>query len=383
MLFAGCSYTWGQSLHYYGGFSDDVHKKDGFFYENELRPHHYQYNVDNRFATKVADYFGRKAIVAARNGNSNPLMVDWIYRKLKQHPTIDCIVVQSTSFHRGFPKRNEKEQIEDFNNLIDYCDSHSILIKFLHMDLGGGDYLLNKEFKLSKKIIERTILFDDKLDWFHTLIPNMGKYDYRTVASDFPEVSDTHFNLKGHDYVSKNIIQSLLKSNYSIIKKIEIPKLLDNIFFKKSDFDELYQYYNTNFSNNPKRQYLLYKNISESCAYDVDISDNNLINSFIDKIKKYNPIRCWMLVYSPYASTGFHSDLSDDFYRYVFEIQSSNNSKFVYVNYDEFKSIDNFEDKILFIGSAIHSFENKSTTDTRIAIVFDTTIPIHKRENLN
>ena len=134
------------------------------------------------------------------------------------------------------------------------------------MDLGDGDYLLNKEFKLSKKIIERTILFDDKLDWFHTLIPNMGKYDYRTVASDFPEVSDTHFNLKGHDYVSKNIIQSLLKSNYSIIKKIEIPKLLDNIFFKKSDFDELYQYYNTNFSNNPKKQYLLYKNIFRVCC---------------------------------------------------------------------------------------------------------------------
>lgn len=222
MIFAGCSYTWGQSLHLYGGFNDDRHPRDGFYYEESLLPHHYQYNVDNRFATKVADYFGRKPIVAARNGNSNPLMIDWVYRVLKQNPNTDCIIVQSTSFSRGYNQLGDDDkQIESFNELIKFVENQNILIRFIHMDLGEN----HSRIELSEEIKSRTILYDGKLDFYHTVLEENGKRDYRTVASDF-EGNDTHFNIEGHKYLAKIIIKELEKSNYEIVKKSELPKLI-------------------------------------------------------------------------------------------------------------------------------------------------------------
>ena len=45
IVFAGCSFTWGQSLHFfaYGDESHNIHPLDGNYYENKLLPHHYQY----------------------------------------------------------------------------------------------------------------------------------------------------------------------------------------------------------------------------------------------------------------------------------------------------------------------------------------------------
>lgn len=382
MLFAGCSFTWGQSLHYYGGFHDDKHPKDGFYYENDLLPHHYQYNVDNRFATKVADYFGRKPIVSARNGNSNPLMVDWIYRTIKLHPTIDCVIVQTTSFARGYSQsKNNQQQIKMLDDLIDYCESYDIMIRFVHMDIGGVEPGMEERIQISEKIQKRTILFDGKYDWFHILLcDNNQTYDYRTVASDFKDSRDTHFNIKGHEYLTKIIIDELLKSNYYPIQKIELPKLFDNNLFFKNDLDEVYDYYNKNYSNTSHHQFLLLKNTNESCACDIDLIEKNLITSFSEKLNKYDLIRVWMLVYTPTKSTGFHSDSSESFYRYVYEIKSVPDSRFIYIHYDKFKSISDFEDKILYIGNSVHSFQNDNKTDTRIAIVFDVKKPIHKRE---
>lgn len=379
MLFAGCSYTWGQSLHYYAGFPDENHPKDGFYYEHSLLPHHYQYNVDNRFATKVSDYFGRRPIVSARNGNSNPLMVDWIYRTIEEHPSIDCMIVQTTSFARGYGQnKNETQQLEEFDNLIDYCDERDILIRFLHMDLAGG---VPGAIELSEKIKNRTILFDGKLDWFHTMFRGEdGKMDYRTVASDYGN-TDTHFNLKGHEYLSKIIIEELSKSNYVPIKKLNLPKLFNTELFTKSDFDKLSTYYNLHHKESRHHQFLIFNDTNDSVAYDIDLRSENLIDSFMQKISKNELLRVWMLVYKPEKSTGFHSDSSKDFHRYVFEIQTSNDSVFRYIEYDEFKSITDFKNKVLYIGDSVHTFENKSKTDTRIAIVFDTKHPIHKIEN--
>jgi len=376
ILFAGCSYTWGQSLHYCGNFPDDVHPRDGFYYEDNLKPHHYQYNVDNRFATKVSDYFGRKALVSARNGNSNPLMVEWIYKSLSGNPTVDCVIVQTTSFSRGYyQNKNDIQQIEEFNNLIDYCEERDILIKFIHMDLGGD---IPTPIAISDKIKNRTILFDGKLDWFHTMYKDKnGNRDYRTIGCDY-DVSDTHFNLKGHDYLTKIIIDSLKKSNYVPIKKLSLPKLFNTNLFIKSDFNVVHNHYNEKYKDTRYHQFLLYNNTNDSVAYDINLIDKNIIQSFIEKVNKYDLIRVWMLVYLPEKSTGFHTDSSDDFHRYVYEIQTSDDSSFKYIEYDVFKSINNFNNNVLYIGNSVHSFENKSKTDTRVAIVFDTKYPIHK-----
>ena len=54
--------------------------------------------------------------MAARNGNSNPLMIDWVYTVLEQNPNTDCIIIQSTSFARGYNQLgDDNKQIDEFN----------------------------------------------------------------------------------------------------------------------------------------------------------------------------------------------------------------------------------------------------------------------------
>jgi len=370
MIFAGCSYTWGQSLHLYGGFNDDKHPRDGFFYDKLLLPHHYQYNVDNRFATKVADYFGRKPIVAARNGNSNPLMVTWIYQKLKENPNTDCIIVQSTSFARGYNQLgDDNKQIDEFNKLIKFVEEKDILIRFIHMDLGGEHSTL----ELSEEIKSRTILYDNKLDFYHTMLVVNEKRDYRTIGADFSN-SDTHFNLKGHEYLTKIIIEELEKSNYENVKKIELPKLVKNKIFNKNDFDSLLDF----VKHNDKKQYLLYSVDKNNVAYDEDLTDTNLIDDVIKKLQNFKLLNIWLMKYPPNYSLGYHQDSTHDSNRYVYEVQPSDNSFFEFFNYNKISKIENINDDILYIGNTFHDFKNNSKTNTRISVVFDTKLKINK-----
>lgn len=370
MIFAGCSYTWGQSLHLYGGFNDDRHPRDGFFYEESLLPHHYQYNVDNRFATKVADYFGRKPIVAARNGNSNPLMIDWVYRVLKENPNTDCIIVQSTSFARGYNNfGDDVKQVEAFNDLIEFVENKDILIRFIHMDLGGE----NDGIELSDEIKKRTILYDGKLDFYHTILEVNGKRDYRTVGADFQN-SDTHFNPTGHDYLTKIIIEELEKSNYENVKKIGLPKVIKNKIFSKNDFDSLLDF----IKDDDKKQYLLYSIDKNNVAYDEDLTDNDLINHVIEKLEKFKLLNIWLMKYPPSYGLGYHQDSTQTSNRYVYELQSSDNSFFEFFNYNKISKIENINDDILYIGNTFHDFKNNSKTSTRISLVFDTKLKINK-----
>lgn len=370
MIFAGCSYTWGQSLHLYGGFNDDRHPQDGFYYEESLLPHHYQYNVDNRFATKVSDYFGRKPIVCARNGNSNPLMIDWIYGKLKENPNTDCIIVQTTSFARGYNQLgDDNKQIQAFNELIKFVEERDILIRFIHMDLGGE----HGGIELSDEIKSRTILYDGKLHFFHTMLVKNGSRDYRVVGADFG-TSDTHFNLVGHQYLTKIIIEELEKSNYENVKKIGLPKLIKNKIFNKHDFNSLLDF----VKDSDKKQYLLYSTDKNNVAYDEDLTDNNLINHVIEKLQKFKLLNIWLMKYPPNYGLGYHQDATQTSNRYVYELQSADNSFFEFFNYNKISKIENINDDILYIGNTFHDFKNNSKTNTRISLVFDTKIKLTK-----
>ena len=100
IVFAGCSFTWGQSLHFfeYGENSDNIHPLDGQYYQNKLLPHHYQYNVDNRFPTIVSDYFGRKPIVDANNGGSTESICNTMRKRSMSIAILckdSCTVVRS------------------------------------------------------------------------------------------------------------------------------------------------------------------------------------------------------------------------------------------------------------------------------------------------
>lgn len=227
IVFGGCSYTWGQSLHFYGNFNDDEHPKDGCYYSNKLLPHHYQYNVDHRFATIVSDFFGRKPIVCATNGNNNELIVKFIEKSINEYT--DLVIFQSTAWTRcyewlGGKNGGIKNQVILMDNLIDFCESKNILIRFIHLDvdsciLGVDDTFKEGENLLTQKIIDRTILIDERKSFYHLTERNIvGERPKYTVWGDYEyQPPDKHFNKLGHEYIANILIKHLEK----IIKKPE------------------------------------------------------------------------------------------------------------------------------------------------------------------
>ena len=134
IVFAGCSFTWGQSLHFfaYGDESDNIHPLDGNYYENKLLPHHYQYNVDKRFPTIVSDYFGRKPIVEANNGGST----ESIYKTMgKINEYTDAVIVQTTQFHRSLETGiSLTKQVSMLESIVDICEKKGLILRFIHWD---------------------------------------------------------------------------------------------------------------------------------------------------------------------------------------------------------------------------------------------------------
>lgn len=386
MLFTGCSFTWGQSLHYFGEFPDDEHPKNGMFYEDKLRTHHYQYNVDNRFATTVADYFGRKPVVAAGNGGDNYDSIMWARKildggdaghnkKTLAVDNIDCIIFQTTSFGRAWHSHNvdENQQIALIQEFIDYVESMGILIRFIHYDW--------EDWTMPQSVKDRTIKFDDKWSWYH-IIENSGTsskkkrpqdFDKRIVAHNFPETADSHFNLKGHQYLHDIIVENLIESGYGEkYVTLRKPKFIESDFYlRHNDYSHLVRHYYDNDSSKRIQQILLYSKDKDSTAYDLDYSDKN-IKPIKQRLDKYGLLNMWMMVYPPNSSVGWHQD-SISHYRYVYELQRTDEGGFEWILGNRFLRMREFQrEDTLLIGDYIHRFVNDSNSDTRISLVFDT-----------
>ena len=180
IVFAGCSFTWGQSLHFfqYGDGSDNIHPLDGDYYENKLLPHHYQYNVDNRFPTIVSDYFGRKPIVDAHNGGST----ESIYKTMKKINNLtDAVIVQTTQFHRSLevPKKIKDKSIK----ILGMDTFHKITSE----PINRKDKIIYTDNKYYKYLACSSIVHNK-----HNLI-------------------DEHFSPKGHRMLANEIIKNLEK----------------------------------------------------------------------------------------------------------------------------------------------------------------------------
>ena len=193
IVFGGCSLTWGQSLHYHSGYRDLYIPPDGIFDGNKLNHRHYQYILDNRFATKVSDYFGRKSIVRAENGGENCQIVNIVDEFTNENT--DVIIIQTTAFSRCKDK-SITEQIDLFLNLLKKYEKN-IIIKFIHWDIPI-------EF-LPKEILDKTIFFNDKHSFWDLLMHKDSKY---SIEYSFG-IPDKHFNQDGHDLIANTIIKEL------------------------------------------------------------------------------------------------------------------------------------------------------------------------------
>jgi hypothetical protein len=237
IVFAGCSYTWGQSLWYHGNFENDIHPKDGMFYGDMICPECMDYMIENRFATQVAKHFGKEARVRAKNGGSNQSILHFCNEAIDKNT--ELIIIQTTHFLRD--KLSVTEQIEAYEKFVEKMESKDIPVRFIHwmcIDLEHEEYELIKndnwfdgyfrENRVHSQIIkDRTILLDGDFNfWKWTELGAAIRYyskekyseiEKRTIVGYFghPETAnhrDSHFSIYGHNVVAESII-NYIKEN--------------------------------------------------------------------------------------------------------------------------------------------------------------------------
>lgn len=77
MIFAGCSFTWGQGLYYYSNLDTLQEPPPDQYNESLVRESHLEYAATIRYPRLVARYFNSFEFVHPRNGGSNEGAVDY------------------------------------------------------------------------------------------------------------------------------------------------------------------------------------------------------------------------------------------------------------------------------------------------------------------
>lgn len=111
IIFAGCSFTWGEGLELYSNYSSvpyDYYKKHQYHWPhvNEIggiKDSHIEWIKSNRYSRKVANHFNTFDLVWPENGGSFNTMKSHIENNLEKYgEDISHIVVQLTEHTRDF-----------------------------------------------------------------------------------------------------------------------------------------------------------------------------------------------------------------------------------------------------------------------------------------
>lgn len=134
MIFAGCSFTWGQGLYYYSGMDTLVPPKPHEFHESEVQHSHVEFAKSRRFPRLVANHFNSFEVCQPWNGGSftsitnywnnalSPTPVDPFHKTMDNHDywnqgyeydDFEYIVYQMTMWNRSNIK---KEWAQEYFN---------------------------------------------------------------------------------------------------------------------------------------------------------------------------------------------------------------------------------------------------------------------------
>jgi hypothetical protein len=263
IIFAGCSFTWGQGLYYYSNLPTLKEPAPDQYDPNLLTASHIKYTEILRFPRLVTNHFKTFEWVHPLNGGSHKSIIQWWKTSLDtsinslthvdstpvkkiSSQEISHIVFQLTQPHRcplldlGYdepvafgdaylPKNQDvfekwlnKNQIK-FDSYEDYYINYSLnTVK---------DFLIECENKGLKVLIlnwpknNNNFIKNDKwlIDRFCTIkYKNNIYYDIETLMKDFPSMSihkdfenlidppiDTHPSKKCHELIAQNIIKRL------------------------------------------------------------------------------------------------------------------------------------------------------------------------------
>jgi hypothetical protein len=109
IIFAGCSFTWGQGLYYYSEMTNVIPQTDENFHPNNLTDAHIDYKNILRFPRLVANHFNTFEVVKKSNGGSDIDSINFIDEIFNDGGTngkynieeIDYIIFQTSQIVRN------------------------------------------------------------------------------------------------------------------------------------------------------------------------------------------------------------------------------------------------------------------------------------------
>jgi len=220
MVFAGCSFTWGQGLYFYHDMDKShIPLKPNEYDECKLKSKDFLYKNTLRFPRLVANHFNTFDVVQRSNGGTDDISMYFIKEILNIHPTneisnfkfdfddIEYVIIQTTQPKRStieFILENTKYNYSRANEGETYynpnfsCDDHGWKLvknekeKFL-LWLEKNNHSIDDGFKLmNKQILQR----------FKTLIQYLESKNIKTKilswTNDYIELikNDEYFNDK-------------------------------------------------------------------------------------------------------------------------------------------------------------------------------------------
>jgi hypothetical protein len=78
IIFAGCSFTWGQGLYFYSDLPDVPKIGDVDYHDNKFKDSHFKFKDTLRFPRLVANHFNTFEVVKKQNGGSDKHSIEFV-----------------------------------------------------------------------------------------------------------------------------------------------------------------------------------------------------------------------------------------------------------------------------------------------------------------
>lgn len=164
MIFAGCSFTWGQGLYYYSNLSTLEEPKPDHYDPNLVRFTHFEFLKSVRYPRLVAHHFNSFEICQPFNGGSTPTIISWWENCFKN----DGPLRKSISGITNNPRYDYQDVSHVFFQFTQWGRSHSLFVPIVVED---GSYTAKvthfgtiNDTNFKSQLIEHGMTIDDYID---------------------------------------------------------------------------------------------------------------------------------------------------------------------------------------------------------------------------
>jgi hypothetical protein len=223
IIFAGCSFTWGQGLYFYSDFPNVIPQTDDDFHPNKLTDAHIKFKDTIRFPRLVANHFNTIEIVRKPNGGNDKMSMNFVNNILNDGDDngkyyieeIDYIILQTSQI-----VRNGFEFIYN-NTKYNITDSHSdkVFTSWLVQEnLTYDEWFSNFCQQVFDDIKKFFIFYEEKgiktriLSWQNDLVPYILKDNFMNDRHIKLNYSTERYN--SIDDLVNNVENMLISNDY-------------------------------------------------------------------------------------------------------------------------------------------------------------------------